>query len=52
MNKSQAIHKFWNQFNIPAYDQYSVPDDAPFPYITYSVALDSLDNVVTLNASI
>ena len=52
MDKSQALDYFWNQFNIPAFDEASVPDDTPFPYITYSVITDSLNNVVNLNASI
>ena len=52
MNKLQAIDYFWNDFGIPAYDENSVPDDAKFPYITYSVATDSLGNVVPMSASI
>ena len=52
MNKSQAINTFWNSFGLHAYDENSVPDDAVFPYITYSQATDSLGNVVLLNASI
>ena len=62
MNKSQALDYFWNQFNIPAFDESSVPEKVPdghgnmvplpFPYITYSVITDSLNNVVNLSASI
>lgn len=52
MNKLQAIDYFWNDFGIPAYDENSVPDNAKFPYITYSVATDSLGNVVPMSASI
>ena len=52
MNKSQAINTFWNSFGFRAYDENSVPEDAVFPYITYSQATDSLGNVVLLNASI
>ena len=52
MDKAQAIHRFWNSFGLPAYDENSVPEDAVYPYITYSVATDSLGNVVILNASI
>lgn len=36
MNKSEAIYQFWNSFGVEAYDENSVPDDAPFPYITYA----------------
>ena len=52
MNKSQALNQFWSQFNIPAFDENSVPDGTPFPYITYSEATDSLGNVVQLSGSI
>lgn len=52
MDKSQAINAFWNSFGLHAYGENSVPDDATFPYITYSQATDSLGNVVLLNASI
>jgi len=62
MNKSQAIDHFWNSFDIPAFDENSVPEKItdrygnliplPFPYITYSVATDSLGNTVSMNASI
>lgn len=52
MNKAQAIDTFWNSFNIPAYDENSVPEDATFPYITYSESTDSIGNAVMLNASI
>ena len=40
MNKEQAIHFFWSQFGLPAYDENSVPDDAQMPYITYNVVID------------
>ena len=52
MNKAQGLQAFWSSFKIPAYDENSVPDDAEFPYITYSVVEDSIDNVVSPTASI
>lgn len=52
MNKSQALHVFWNSFNIPAYDENTVPDDAAMPYITYNVLTDSLGAVLPLSATI
>lgn len=52
MNKSQALNQFWNSFDIPAYDENSVPDRTAFPYITYTESLDSLGNVLMLTASI
>ena len=52
MNKDQALNTFWNSFDIPAYDQYSVPDRSSFPYITYQATTDSLGNVLNLSASL
>lgn len=52
MNKTQAIHNFWSGFEWPAYDESTVPDDAPYPRITYTVQTDSLDNVLLLSASL
>ena len=52
MNKEQALQSFWESFNISAYDESSVPDNAKMPYITYQVATSSLGNVVAMTASI
>lgn len=52
MDKAQALHRFWSGFGIPAYDENSVPDDASFPRITYSVATDSIGGSILLNASV
>lgn len=52
MNKSQALDHFWNSFNLPAFDENSVPDHTSFPYITYQVATDSVGNTLTLSASL
>lgn len=52
MNKSQALHTFWSSFGLPAYDQFTVPDDAKMPYITYSVSEDSLDRPVAMTGSL
>lgn len=52
MDKSQAIYNLWSQFGLPVYDENTVPDDAVFPFITYSTALNSLGNVVSLSASL
>lgn len=52
MDKGQKLHEFWNSFEIPAYDENSVPDDVKYPYITYSVVDDSLGNVVNLTGSL
>lgn len=46
MNAEQAIHSFWSSFNLTAYDQNSVPDDAQLPYITYSLSVDTFNNTI------
>lgn len=35
MNKWQALQTFWESFGLTAYDSYTVPDGAVYPYITY-----------------
>ena len=52
MDKAQALHSFWSSFEIPAYEQYSLPDSAKPPYITYETATDSIDNAVSLSGSL
>lgn len=46
MTAEQAIHAFWSSFNLTAYDENSVPDDAQLPYITYSLSVDTFNNTV------
>ena len=52
MDKQQAYYNFWGSFNLPAYDENSVPDGASFPYITYQVITSDYDNVIYPTASI
>lgn len=52
MNKAQKLNEFWNSFNVPAYDATSVPSNVEFPYISFSVSEDSIENIVSLDASI
>lgn len=52
MDKAQILNAFWNSFGWKAYDEGTVPDDTAFPYITYNVSTDSLDNQIILNASL
>lgn len=40
MKKSEAIYNFWNSFGVSAYDESYVPDNTPFPYITYNYVDD------------
>lgn len=53
--KAATIYDFWNSFEMPAYEENSVPtgEDAPkFPYITYQLVTDSFGNEVAMSASI
>lgn len=52
MDKSQALYHFWSSFGLPAYDEYTVPDDASLPYITYQTVTDSLGQAIPLSASV
>lgn len=52
MDKSQAINTFWNSFGIPAFDQYTVPDEASMPYITYEASLDAVGMDAPMTASL
>lgn len=52
MTKAQALYQFWSGFDLPAYDTYSVPDDAVMPYITYDTAEDMIDGILPLSASL
>lgn len=52
MNKLQTLQAFWSGFQIPAYDENSVPDEAQLPYITYDVSVDDFGNSVAQTASL
>ena len=52
MTKTQVLHSFWSSFNIPAYQESSVPDGAEFPYITYQEAAGSFGDTLLLRASV
>ena len=52
MDKWQGLQSFWGSFDLPAYDENSVPDGAVMPYITYSAAVGAFEDVVPLSASV
>lgn len=52
MNKEQALHYFWSQFDVPAYDQSTVPEDAAYPRITYECATDNIGAQLILTGSL
>lgn len=55
MDKFQVIQAFWSSFGLKAYDESTVPsgDNKPeLPYITYSAAVSSLNDPVSLTGSL
>lgn len=55
MDKSQAVFNFWSSFDLPVYDEQTVPtgeQKPPMPYLTYSTTLDSVGNPVQLSANL
>lgn len=52
MNEWTALDTFWSSFNLPAYDENTVPDDAVMPYITYEAAIGGLGDILQLSASL
>lgn len=52
MDKEQTLHSFWSSFGVNAYDPNTVPDDAPFPRITYEVITNEFGVPTSLNGSI
>jgi len=36
-NTAKALYQFFSSFGLPAYVEYSPPEDAQLPYITYQV---------------
>lgn len=51
-NQWTALNTFWNSFDIPAYDENTVPDDATMPYITYEASIGGLGDILLLSASL
>lgn len=52
MDKAQALYNFWSSFDIPAYDENTIPEDAQMPYITYQTMTDSMGNVLPMSATL
>ena len=52
MMKDSALYQFWASFGWDAYDELSIPDDVPLPYITYESATDTVGNVLTLSGTL
>lgn len=52
LDKEQTLNAFWESFGWPAYDEGTVPEDAPYPRLTYNVVVDSLEHQVAMYASL
>lgn len=52
MDKAQALNSFWGSFDLPAYDENAVPQDAVLPYITYAASFGAWGDSVILSASL
>ena len=52
MNALQTLQAFWESFDIPAYDEDTVPDRATLPYITYEASNDFFEAEVAQTANI
>lgn len=53
MTPEAAIYQFLSGFSIPAYAVSSVPDEAEFPYITYSpIIKEALTGEVSMEVDI
>ena len=52
MNTLQALQTFWSSFDLPAFDENTVPDNTALPYITYEGANDYFGTTLPLSASI
>jgi hypothetical protein len=51
-NEWTALQRFWSNFGLNAYDENTVPDDAPLPHITYESAVADFDSKIPLTASL
>lgn len=49
---AEVLFDFWNSFDLPTYDETSVPAKAQLPYLTYETADDGFENEVPLTASL
>ena len=52
MDKFKAQDTYWNSLGLPAYNELTVPDDAPVRKLTYQMVTGSLDGLLTASASV
>jgi hypothetical protein len=51
-NTAKALYQFFSGFGLPAYVEYSIPDDAPLPYISYQLIEPDWDDGGTFYARV
>ena len=51
-NTAKALYQFFSGFGLPAYVEYSPPEDAALPYITYQVVEPGWRESATLFARV
>lgn len=49
---AEALDAFFNGFGLPAYQDGTVPDDTPLPYITYSQGVPEWNQKASLYARV
>lgn len=52
MTKDQALYSFFNSFDIPAYPNTAVPEEAKPPYLTYTSVFGSFGYPVSLTINL
>ena len=52
MNRIEAYQWFWQSFDLNAYEETTVPDDAQMPYITYQVQMSEFETTMYNTASL
>ncbi|HCJ37817.1 MAG TPA: hypothetical protein DHV37_05765 [Erysipelotrichaceae bacterium] len=52
MNREQALNSFWNSFGVKAYDENTVPDDAPIKKLTYETIVNEFGVSTAISVSI
>lgn len=50
--KDAALHGFFSGFGLTAYVNTNVPEDAKFPYLTYTPVFDSWGNQVSIGVNL
>ncbi|MDE6671471.1 MAG: hypothetical protein K2K16_04665 [Ruminococcus sp.] len=52
MNRFEAIYRYFSAFGLPAFEENSVPENSPLPYLTYELKTDSFGYTVNFCCSL